>query len=110
MQSSLPNLATVFLNQPVPFLFKSSEPKQLATTSSIQVGDKRIPLLFIHSPRSKRYILRLRPDGTARVTIPRRGSLKVAQQFAEKNVAWLRGHSPRADAHEADESLTEILA
>jgi len=59
------------------------------TTDSIVVGDKIVPLLFVINPRSKRYLLRLRPDGTARVTIPRRGSIRAAREFAGRNVAWL---------------------
>ena len=72
------------------FFFKCPQPKQEATASSIQLDDKTVPLLFIHNPRSKRYIFRIRPDGTARVTIPRRGSLKAAREFAEKNAGWLQ--------------------
>ena len=29
-------------------------------------------LIFVRHPRARRYILRVLPDGTARVTIPRR--------------------------------------
>src|SRR5687767_12148048 len=41
------------------------------------------------NPRSRRYILRVRPDGSARVTVPRRGSIRAAREFAGRNVAWL---------------------
>jgi predicted metal-dependent hydrolase len=59
------------------------------TTDSIVVGDQNVPLLFVVNPRSKRYILRLKPDGSARVTIPRRSSLRAGREFAGRNVAWL---------------------
>ncbi len=59
------------------------------TTDSIVVGDQSVPLLFVVNPGSKRYILRLNPDGTARVTIPRRGSIRAAREFAERNTNWL---------------------
>jgi hypothetical protein len=37
---------------------------------------KPASLIFVRHPRAQRYILRVLPDGTARVTIPRRGSRK----------------------------------
>ena len=55
----------------------------------MQVGSRSVPLLFVHHPRARRYLLRLRPDGVARVTIPRRGSIKAARDFASRNIAWL---------------------
>jgi hypothetical protein len=47
-------------------------------------------VVFQRNPRARRYILRLRPDGTARVTIPRRGSLSAAKDFVAKHSAWLQ--------------------
>ena len=38
-----------------------------------------VPLLMVPNPRARRYLLRLRPDGTARVTIPRGGSQAAAR-------------------------------
>jgi hypothetical protein len=52
-------------------------------------GTRRVRLWFIRNRRARRYILRLRPDGGARVTVPRGGSLAEAKRFAEKNVGWL---------------------
>ena len=49
----------------------------------------RIPLVLIRNPRARRYLLRLRPDGSARVTIPRGGSIAEGRKFAERNVPWL---------------------
>jgi len=53
------------------------------------VGTRRVRLCFVRNRRARRYILRLRPDGTARVTVPRGGSLVEANRFAERSVAWL---------------------
>ena len=53
------------------------------------VGARPVRLWFIRHRRARRYVLRLRPDGAARVTIPREGSIAEAKQFAEKNVGWL---------------------
>jgi predicted metal-dependent hydrolase len=46
-------------------------------------------LTFVRSPRARRYILRVMPDGTARVTIPRRGSRKEAERFADAQQDWI---------------------
>jgi predicted metal-dependent hydrolase len=52
-------------------------------------GTRRVRLCFVRNRRARRYILRLRPDGAARVTVPRGGSLAEAKRFAERNMAWL---------------------
>jgi predicted metal-dependent hydrolase len=67
------------------FRLKPEPPKP----DSIQVGSTSVPLLFVHHPRARRYLLRLRSDGVASVTIPRRGSIKAARDFALRNVNWL---------------------
>jgi hypothetical protein len=54
-------------------------------------GSQSVPLLIVRNPRARRYLLRLLPDGTARVTIPRGGSMAVAQQFIERHRSWLEG-------------------
>ena len=48
-----------------------------------------MPLCFVRHPRARRYVLRLCPDGSARVTIPRRGSWAEGRRFANRNVRWL---------------------
>jgi predicted metal-dependent hydrolase len=55
----------------------------------LRVGTRPVRLCFVRNRRARRYILRLRPDGAARVTIPRGGSQAEANRFAERNVAWL---------------------
>ena len=55
----------------------------------LRVGARQVRLCFVRNRRARRYILRLRPDGAARVTIPRGGSLAEANRFAERNVTWL---------------------
>lgn len=46
-------------------------------------------MVLVRNPRARRYVLRLRPDGSARVTIPRSGSATEARRFAERNIGWL---------------------
>ncbi len=55
----------------------------------LSVGPQKLPLLMVRNPRARRYLLRLRPDGTVRVTIPRGGSPAVARQFVQRHAAWL---------------------
>src|ERR1039457_3252440 len=56
---------------------------------ALQVGSRSVPLLFVQHPRARRYLLRLRSDGTVRVTIPRRGNISAARDFASRNIGWL---------------------
>lgn len=49
--------------------------------------------------RARRYILRLARDGSARVTVPSRGSLRDARAFAERNTGWLEQQLLRKTLH-----------
>jgi hypothetical protein len=55
----------------------------------LQIGAQTVPLLVVRNPRARRYLLRLRADGAARVTIPRGGSQGEALAFVERNRGWL---------------------
>jgi predicted metal-dependent hydrolase len=55
----------------------------------LSAGRQPLPLLLVRHPRARRYLLRLRPDGVARVTIPRGGSTTAAREFAERHAVWL---------------------
>jgi predicted metal-dependent hydrolase len=61
-------------------------------------GRRPVRLCFVPNPRARRYILRLRPDGSARVTVPRRGSLAQARQFAQSHARWLETQLLRQSA------------
>lgn len=43
---------------------------------------------FVRMRRARRYILRVRPDGALRVTIPRGGSHAEALRFARRHLSW----------------------
>jgi len=70
-----------------------------------KVGSRSVPLLFVHHPRARRYLLRLRPDVVARVTIPLRGTIKAARDFASRNIAWLE----KQIQLQADQPKTPVL-
>ena len=69
-------------------IFKHKKPLE-PTTDALLVGSRAVPLLIVHHPRARRYMLRLRPDGTVRVTIPRRGTISAAKDFVSRNIGWL---------------------
>jgi hypothetical protein len=60
-----------------------------------------LPLALVRHPRARRYLLRLLPDGSARVTIPRGGSAAAAREFAERNRPWLEQQLQRQAARPA---------
>ena len=45
--------------------------------------------VFVRHPKARRYVIRVRPDGVVRVTIPRWGSRKEAQLFADAQRSWI---------------------
>lgn len=53
---------------------------------------------FVRVRRARKYILRVRPDGSVRVTVPRGGSRAEAQRFLERNARWLEEERARVRA------------
>jgi predicted metal-dependent hydrolase len=47
------------------------------------------PVEFIRHPRARRYVVRVRPDGSVRVTMPRWGSRRDAEAFAREQRHWI---------------------
>ncbi len=78
------------------FFLKPARP--VANEIFLAVGGRQIPVVILRNPRARRYVLRLRPDGSARVTVPRGGSVAEAQRFAERNQPWLARQIQRQDA------------
>ena len=70
------------------FLFRQPTRTPL-TGDFLSVGTAHVPVVFVRNRRARRYVLRLRPDGVARVTVPRGGSQAEALRFAERNRSWL---------------------
>ena len=62
------------------------------------------PELILHlvrHPRARRYVIRVRPDGSVRVTIPRGGSQREAREFAERQRQWIDKHRKQAAQEQA---------
>jgi hypothetical protein len=47
------------------------------------------PVTFVRHARARRYVLRVEPDGRVRVTIPRSGSRRQAEEFLARSRAWV---------------------
>jgi predicted metal-dependent hydrolase len=58
--------------------------------TAVRVGGQAVRLRFCRHRRARRYVLRLCPDGAARVTIPRGGTQAEAARFVQRNAAWLQ--------------------
>ena len=56
---------------------------------------------LIRHPRARRYVVRVRPDGSVRVTIPRWGSKSEAMAFAERQRAWIEKQRTRLQSESA---------
>jgi predicted metal-dependent hydrolase len=52
-------------------------------------------IVFVRHRRARRYILRVLPDGTARVTLPRWGVKRDAEAFAAANRDWIEQQRAR---------------
>src|SRR5688572_30178179 len=68
---------------------------------------------FIRHRRARRYILRLDPDGRLRVTIPRGGSKREAEAFANRHDWWVERQRAKMRAvtrFDGDRDATQALA
>ena len=76
----------------------------IAPTSVVAIA----PVYYVRHRRARRYVLRVDIDGRVRVTIPRGGSRREADAFAQKHAEWvarqrarlLRG-APPVEEHRA---------
>ena len=64
-------------------------PRGLLHETHLRAGEQTVLVRLFRHPRARRYILRLRSDGTARITVPRNGSVEQALQFAARYSLWL---------------------
>jgi predicted metal-dependent hydrolase len=69
-------------------LFDGPEPEPAAPSIAPRPQPPLTPQLVRH-PRARRYVLRLTPDGTPRVTIPRWGSKREALVFLDSQREWV---------------------
>jgi predicted metal-dependent hydrolase len=87
----------------LPFLERSA-PREIQPR---RVEDPQQVVEFVRVRRARRYILRVRPDGSLRVTVPGGGSRREAERFVSKHQRWIAGerkrvlveHAPRRWGH-----------
>jgi len=82
-------------------------------TDRIEVDGEEFPIAYQRSDRAMRYRIFVDRQGRPRVTIPRRGTRREAEQFAQRQSRWLaeqlRRFAARARADTAWRAGTEIL-
>jgi len=54
-------------------------------------------VVFVRHDRARRYLIRVREDGVVRVTVPRWGSKREAQAFADRERAWIEKQLQRVE-------------
>ena len=58
--------------------------------STVDSGSRPAPVIhFVRHRRARRYVIRVRHDGQVRVTIPRGGSRREAEEFAARQSGWI---------------------
>ena len=63
--------------------------------------------MFVRIATARRYIVRVRPDGTVRVTIPRGGSRTEAARFLQRQSAWVASERARVRAASVTPAWTD---
>ncbi|MGE3509915.1 MAG: M48 family metallopeptidase [Vicinamibacterales bacterium] len=94
------------LRQPeLPFEQAAAEPAEAAAPSETSGASALRPSVtppalssgvlphieYVRHPRARRYLIRVRLDGTVRATIPRGGSKRDAVRFVRAQAAWILG-------------------
>jgi predicted metal-dependent hydrolase len=65
---------------------------------AVEPGRSVLSVEFVRMRRARRYIVRVRPDGTVRVTIPRGGSRAEAARFLNRQLGWIAKERQRVAA------------
>ena len=96
----LPKLPGVCLLPGVPTsaLHRAGPRDPAVAGGTLSLRGRVIPLILMRHPRGRRLVLRLRPDGSARVTVPRGASWEEARRFAERHAEWLERQLLRMEA------------
>jgi predicted metal-dependent hydrolase len=86
----------------------TNRPVERVPVVGLEPGTRNQPVVFVRHPRARRYILRLRPDGTARVTIPRGGSTAAARDFVFRQATWIQTQWERLKANPPRPSVWRV--
>jgi predicted metal-dependent hydrolase len=74
-------------------------PAGLLHETQLMAGEHSVLVRFYRHRRARRYVLRLRSDGTARITVPRGGDVIQALDFASKHSRWLENQIKQRTLH-----------
>jgi predicted metal-dependent hydrolase len=64
-------------------------------THGVRLQSEDFRIHFVRMRQARRYVMRVRPDGDLRVTIPRGGSKAEAIRFADRHLDWARRQRTR---------------
>lgn len=65
------------------------KPATRAGVEAISIGRRVVTVQFVRHRGARRYVLRVLPDGTVRVTLPRSGSRAEAVGFLRRELRWV---------------------
>ena len=86
----------------LPFLAPSGDPPPSQPPQTPpRRSDPDAGIVFVRVPRARRYILRIKADGTLRVTVPRWGSRREAREFVTRQRRWIERERERVRAEHA---------
>ena len=73
----------------LPFTLGPSEPREPSERLPAATGAPEPTFYYVRHRRARRYLLRVDHDGRVRVTIPRGGSRREADEFARRHLGWV---------------------
>jgi predicted metal-dependent hydrolase len=80
-------------------------------THGVRLQSEDFRIHFVRMRQARRYVMRVRPDGDLRVTIPRGGSKAEAIRFADRHLDWARRQRTRVlEARRPAEVDTDLRA
>jgi predicted metal-dependent hydrolase len=85
----------------LPFAQQDETDEPAGGDAGLRATESHPVIEFVRVRRARRYILRVRPDGTLRVTVPRGGSRREAEQFVQKHQRWISGERQRVQVEHA---------
>jgi predicted metal-dependent hydrolase len=75
--------------------------RSLERPSVITAAGRAFAVEIARHPRARRYVLRMTPAGTLRLTVPRRGSIAGALVFAGRQTEWIAREWTRCERRAA---------
>jgi len=74
---------------------------------TILIGRRPLSVAYVKHPRARHYIIRVEDEGSVRVTIPRGGSRRRADEFVREKADWIERERYRAALRKTGPPLAE---